>query len=386
MILQHLRLKNFRAHEDSSVSFGNKINVVTGSNGAGKTNLLESIHYLCLTKSFLSANDRYAVRNGADFFDIEGRFDSADYHNPNSADPANELSTVRLTCVPKEGKKLFVNGAPLERLTEIVGRYPIVIHSPEDYVLTSEGPEARRRFLNNVLSQSKPVYLADLMKYRRTLRQRNSLLSRRSELATLDSWTEELVATGARIILARRNFINAFEKFLTEAYTQLAEIVEEPGIDYRTVDRQNPGETTESIINHLRDRIEQSRQLELERGRTLIGPHRDELTFRLNGLEVRRYGSQGQHRTFAMALKIGQYFYLRDRLEKMPVMLLDDAFAHLDARRTGGFLELLESDAVGQTIITAASDHYFDGHVDTTNKHNRFFTVENGVVRDAAIA
>jgi DNA replication and repair protein RecF len=152
------------------------------------------------------------------------------------------------------------------------------------------------------------------------------------------------------------------------------------------VDRENPGGNVDDIAAFMRRRILQSKQLELERGRTLIGPHHDELTFRLNGLEVRRYGSQGQHRTFAMALKIGQYFYLRDRLETLPVLLLDDAFAHLDERRTLGFLRLLESDEVGQTIITAASDHYFDGRVDTADSNNRFFTVENGVVRVVAIA
>jgi DNA replication and repair protein RecF len=386
MTLRRLRLKNFRAHTDTTIVFGNKINVVTGPNGAGKTNLLEAIHYLCLTKSFLTSNDRYVVQNGCDFFDIEADLEASSSEPVQSVNDSRDSSTVRLTCVPKEGKKLFVNGAPLDRLTEIVGRYPIVIHSPGDYVLTSEGPEERRRFLNNVLSQSRPVYLADLMKYRRTLRQRNVLLARRSNLSTLESWTEELVTTGARLILARRQFIEGFGVFLSQAYNQLAEIAEEPTIEYRTVDREDPGDNLDDIAAFMRQRILKSKQLELERGRTLIGPHHDELMFRLNGLEVRRYGSQGQHRTFAMALKIGQYFYLRDRLDALPVLLLDDAFAHLDERRTLGFLRLLESDEVGQTIITAASDHYFDGRVDTADSNNRFFTVENGVVRVVAIA
>ncbi|NNE34262.1 MAG: AAA family ATPase, partial [Rhodothermales bacterium] len=134
MILRKLHLKNFRAHQDSSIDFGSKINVITGSNGAGKTNLLESIHYLCLTKSFLTHNDRYAVRNGCDFFDVSGEIESSLLDDSSQASPQLDRSAVRITCVPKEGKKIFVNGAPLDRMTDIVGRFPIVIHSPADYV------------------------------------------------------------------------------------------------------------------------------------------------------------------------------------------------------------------------------------------------------------
>ena len=381
MILRQLRLKGFRAHEHTQLSLGAGINVITGPNGAGKTNLLEAIHYLCLSKSFLTATDRYAVRKSADFFDIEASFEPSD-----GEEGATEGTTVRLVCVPSEGKKLFINGAPLERISDIVGRYPIVIHSPEDYVLSSGGPDERRKFLNNVLSQARPLYLADLMKYRRTLRQRNALLARRSNLATLDSWTEELVTTGARVIDARRRFVSAFSVFLRNAYSQIAEVAEEPTIEYRSVDKEDPGESTDAIAAFMRSRLERSRQIEIERGRTLVGPHHDELTFRLDGLEVRRFGSQGQHRTFVMALKIGQYFYLQDRLDMLPIMLLDDAFAHLDDRRTTAFLDLLASDRVGQSIITAASDHYFEGRVKSEDVENRSFKVEKGVVSDVAIA
>lgn len=397
MIVRKLELKNFRAHEHSVLEFGSGINIVTGSNGAGKTNLLEAIHYLCLTKSFLTSNDRYVVRNGCDYFDIKADFLEAEHHSnkegriETTAIPSGrriDETSVRLTCVPREGKKLFVNDAPLERMTEMVGRFPIVIHSPDDYVLTSDGPDQRRRFLNNVLSQARPVYLADLMKYRRIIKQRNALLSKRSQLHLLDAWTAELVQTGARIILARRLFVNAFGVFLADAYRQLADVVEEPTMHYRTVDRETPGTTVDEIADVMQGKVDELRQQEIERGRTLVGPHHDELVFKLNGLDVRRYGSQGQHRTFAMALKIGQYFYLQDRLDARPVMLLDDAFAHLDERRTEGFLELLRSDAIGQTIITAASDHYFENlvfenGVESVETGNRSFRVDSGVVREA---
>ena len=341
MILRTLRLRSFRAHAETTIDLSPKANLLHGANGVGKTNVLEAIHYLCLTKSFAATNDRYVVRKGAPYFEVEGLFDGV----------RSKETRVRLVYVPSEGKKVFVNGAPLDRLTEIVGMLPVVVFSPEDHALTAEGPSERRRFLNNILSQARPVYMDDLMKYRRARKQRNEVLrqykKRRDPPPTpvLEPWTEEIISLGSRVIHRRNQFLQTFTGYLADAYQRIEAVAEEPTI-------------------------------EQQRGTTLVGPQRDELVFRLDDLEVRRYGSQGQHRTFGMALKLAQFFYLKDRLDTTPLLLLDDAFGKLDARRTEVFLDLLDSDAVGQSFITATRRELFADTLDFGSPRHRSLYVD----------
>jgi DNA replication and repair protein RecF len=360
-------MQSFRAHAETELRFAPKVNLIHGPNGVGKTNVLEAIHYLCLTKSFTASRDTYALRKGSPYFQLEAAFDGT---------RRDEL-TVRLVYVPDEGKKIFVNGSPLDRLADIVGRLPVVVFSPEDHALTAEGPSERRRFLNNILSQAHPVYLDDLMKYRRARRQRNELLKQYQKRKApppdevLAPWTQELVLLGSRIIARRLRFLDAFTDYLSRAYEQVEEVTEEPSIEYDTIDDFDAGADVEAIEAAFRERLQRTRQRERERGRTLLGPQRDELIFRLNELEVRRYGSQGQHRTFGMALKLAQYFYLEDRLDEQPLLLLDDAFGKLDPARSAVFLELLKSDAVGQSMITATRRTPFEETIDFGQSEHR---------------
>lgn len=376
MILHSLRLVSFRAHADTEVAFQPNVNLVLGPNGAGKTNLLEAIHYLCLTKSFLTAQDTYALRQGASFFEVEGVFSSS--RRP-------ELK-ARLVYMPGEGKRIFLNGAPLDRLADIVGVLPVVVVSPEDQALTGEGPDERRRFLNNILSQAAPVYLDDLLKYRRALKQRNELLSQYRRRRTdppaelLASWDEELIALGSRVVARRQRFVATFSSFLADAYGLIEAVAERPTIAYDTIAPLEPGMDADAVADVYRARLGRLHRRERELGRTLLGPHRDELVFKLNGLEVRRYASQGQHRTFGMALKLAQYFYLRDRLEESPLLLLDDVFDNLDRARTDAFLDLLQSDQVGQSIITAARRDLFADAVPFERDEHGLITVRDGAV------
>ena len=376
MQIQHVRLQGFRAHEATTVALAPRINLLHGPNGAGKTNILEAIHYLCLTKSFLGAQDSYVLRKGAPFFEVEAAF-----HSERRA-----ALHARIAYVPGEGKRLFLNRAPLERLADIVGVLPVVVFAPGDQALTADGPEERRRFLDNILSQARPVYLADLMKYRRTLKQRNELLQhyRRSRnpipQPLLDSWNAELVALGTRIIAARQQFLHTFVGFLEAAYTRIEAVAERPTLTYQTLAPLPPEADESTIAAAFQERLAEVAPREKEQGRTLIGPHRDELVFRLNDLEVRRYASQGQHRTFGMALKLAQYFYLEDRLDERPLLLLDDIFDNLDPKRTAGFLELLMSEAIGQTIITAAHTALFEDVVPFEHPDHQVIRIEQGAV------
>ncbi len=375
MIINHLRLISFRAHEESNPVFGPKVNLIYGPNGAGKTNILEAIHYLALSKSFLTATDSYALRKGAAFFELEGGFSGM--HRAGLQ--------VRLAYMPEEGKRMFINKAPLERLAKIVGQIPIVVFAPSDQALTADGPEVRRRFLNNILSQARPVYLDDLMKYRRALKQRNVLLTqyrRTRSLAreVLGSWDAELIRLGSRVILSRLRFVHVFSDFLEEAYERIHSVSEHPHMRYRTIDQFDPEADEPAIQQAFMAKLQQSSRRELELGRTMVGPHRDELIFTLNDLEVRRYASQGQHRTFGMALKLAQYFYLKSQIEESPILLLDDLFGNLDESRMQVFLKLLDSDVIGQSIITAAQRAPFDNMVSFSTEANRALYVEAGQV------
>jgi DNA replication and repair protein RecF len=360
MVLRSLRLRSFRAHTETEAAFAPKINLLYGPNGAGKTNVLEAVHYLCLTKSFLAARDTYALRKGSPYFEVEGAFEKT-----GGGEPQRERE-ARLVYVPGEGKKIFLGGAPLDRLADVVGRLPVVVFSPEDIALTAEGPSERRQFVNNILSQERPAYLDDLMKYRRARRQRNEVLKKykkRGQPPPADliaPWTEELVTLGSRIIRRRQQFLRTFAGFLEKAYAHVESATERPTVEYDTIADLDPEASVDDVAAALRGALERTRRDEEKRGRTLVGPQRDELVFRLGELEVRRYGSQGQHRTFGMALKLAQFFYLQDRLEEAPLLLLDDAFGKLDAERTAAFLELLKSGEVGQSLVTATERAPFE--------------------------
>ncbi len=372
MTLHTLRLRSFRAHAETEMELAPSVNLLYGPNGAGKTNVLEAVHYLCLTKSFTASRDRYAVRKDAPYFEIEGTVEGV----------RQTPMEVRLAYVPGEGKSMFVNGAELDRLADIVGVLPVVIFSPEDYDLTAGGPSERRRFVNNILSQARPVYMDDLLKYRRARRQRNEVLRSYKKRPDpppnelIEPWTEELVTLGSRVIVRRQQFLQDFDEYMTAAYDRIEAVAERPSIEYDTIGDLPPGANGEDVEQTFRDALSEKKHSEQDRGTTLVGPQRDELVFRLDNLEVRRYGSQGQHRTFAMALKLAQYFYLNDRNDTKPLLLLDDAFGKLDARRTEVFLDLLRSDAVGQSLITATNRSPFDAALDFEADAHRALAVK----------
>jgi DNA replication and repair protein RecF len=268
---------------------------------------------------------------------------------------------IRFIYVPGNPKRLFVNGSPLERLVDVVGRFPIVVLAPSDHRLTEEGPDERRRFLDTLLCQASPAYLSALVAYRRVLKQRNELLARRSGMRRemLASYDEALTRHGSRLVVRRAQFIAEFCRHLDSAYGLMAETTERPSIAYKTFVSDAETLTEEALQAVYLDLLARRFGDECQRGVTLIGPHRDDLVFRLDELLVRRYASQGQHRTFVMGLKLAQYFYLHERLGERPLLLLDDVFDTLDPERMATISDLLAGDAVGQTLVTAARHDVF---------------------------
>ncbi len=377
MYLKSIRLTDFRAHERTECTFVPSVNLLYGPNGAGKTNILDAIHYACLSRGFVAAGDRYIVRRGAKHTEVEGAFVSDDERD----------RRVRMAYVPGEGKRMFVNKVLQERMSRIVGRLPVVSCAPQDYVLTSGGPDHRRRFIDNLLSQGSSLYLDALLKFRRALKQRNRYLadmkgSESVEAArpVLSSWDEQLILFGSQIVEARQRFTEVFTGYLDRAYQSIEDVAEKPTMEYQANLRFPAPATLESIQSVYREKLTAVLKDECRRGTTLAGPHLDDLAFHLDDMLVRRYASQGQHRTFGMALKLAMYDFLQERTGERPILLLDDVFEHLDASRTEAFLDLLQSDRIGQTIISATDRRPFDGFVPFGEGRHQVLFVEGGQV------
>jgi DNA replication and repair protein RecF len=376
MKLQFIRLRNFRNHADTEINCAHGCNLLVGDNGQGKTNLLEAIAYLSLTKSVLGSNDSTVLSIGKDFFEIEGRFQS----------DAGIETDVRAAYSMGEEKSITLNRERVERFSDVIGLFPIVTLFPEHHAITLGAPADRRKFIDLVLSQASKSYLFDLIEYRRVLRQRNRILqdqrgTRSDSLSSLYAWDEGLIRHGSRIVSARLEFLESFDARLRQAYEQLVEEPEVPGIHYVSTISENSGTTDENgrekeqIDRLFRIVLRETKGDENRVGMTLVGPHRDELSFTLNGLDIRKYASQGQHKTFLIALKAAEFAYLKERRTETPMMLLDDVFGELDDIRTRCLLQFLST--AGQAFITAATEALFNT---IAGENCRRFTVAHGTL------
>lgn len=374
MRITKISVLNFRNHVKATVDWAPHLNVITGPNGAGKTNLIDAIHYLCMTRSFVASSDQYVVAEGEKYFMIEGDFEGEIRSN----------FKVGCTYSRGEGKKIFVNESPLDRLSDLIGMVPVVVLSPEDQKLTYGGPAERRAFLDGFISQVSPAYLRDLISYRRVRKQRNKLLQEYSGPVSslkiyLEPWNEQLMDAGSRIVAKRTEVLNRFRRYLAEQFESFAGIDLEPGLSYQTF--CNPDTSSEKIRNRYEIELEQNLEKEIEREQTITGPHRDEVVFYLGDMELRNYGSQGQHRLFTVALKLAQLFYYSDELDDLPIMLLDDVFGNLDREKTEILLNTLQKHT-GQAFITSASEVPFADLNCSNGSGNSRFSVINGQIEN----
>lgn len=379
MRLHHLTLSSFRSHAQTDLDAAPCVNLLVGPNGAGKTNVIEALAYLCLGKSFLGASDSTALRRGEPFFTVEATFEGDDRPDVR----------LRLAYVDGEGKKAFANGSPLDRLSDLVGRVPVVVLSPDDRDLTAGGPSERRRMLDTTLSQAYPVYLDDLLKYKRALKQKNALLQqvrkgRALAPGTVDAWDEELASLGGRVIDRRRQFLARFAELLLNAYEMLGSPGGTPTLEYLP----SSGSGAETGGDAMRRALARTRRRSTDLGRTLVGPHLDEVQFQLDGFDLRPYASQGQHRTYALAVRVAQALFFREHSDEPPLLLFDDVFGPLDPDRTRVVLELLTSGELGQSFVTAARAEPFAGVVPFEDDAHAVFHVERGTVvrRDSPLS
>jgi len=340
MFLSSINLRNIRKHIDSRIDFTDKINYIIGGNGVGKTSILEAIYYLSTTKSCVTSSDAEVVKLGENDFGIQGSFEGLTSDN------------VQVNYSGTENKKAYLlNKKQINKFSDVIGKFPVVLLSPADHKITQGYPADRRRFIDSVISQASKTYLNLLIEYNRILKQRASLLFRIRENnnkkdSELDAWNEKLISSGVEIIKHRANFITDFEVYIRDSYYNILSDKEVPKIHYYFLEDKCVDSPEACFKQLIYQRIED----EIRRGINLVGPHKDDFIFNINGISLKSYGSQGQHKTFQTMLKFAEYFYLKDKKGNSPLFLLDDVFGELDSARANAISKCLST--VGQAIIT----------------------------------
>lgn len=336
MWLKSLSLLNFKSHETSDFVFSERVNCIVGKNGSGKTNVLDAIHYLSLCKSFFNGIDSQNIRYEQDFFMIKGLYEY-------------DKDEMTVSCAfDSQKKKVFrKNKKTYKRLREHIGLIPLVMVSPNDILLIIDGSEKRRKFLDGILSQFNRVYLNDLIRYNKVLSQRNALLKQMSETGNQDRsliqvLDEQLIEKGKAIYQERLNFIEGFKPVFNHFYTAISGKDEKINLHYRS---QLNDKTFPDLLeaSYRKDKIVEH---------TTAGIHKDDLLFQINDLPIKKFASQGQQKTFLLALRLAQAKFMEDQMQKKPVLLLDDIYDKLDRQRATFLLELLNKEAFGQLFIT----------------------------------
>ncbi len=352
MFLSSLRLRNFRNFADQRLELPPAGVALVGDNGQGKTNLLEAIYYLQIFRSFRGAPDEQLVRFGEEVFRVEGRLEGGE-----------EMLEVAAAFDRKgRRKKVTVNGAEPDRLGDAIGRLGAVVFSPSDVGIVSGSPGERRRFLDIVLSLTEPGYLHALQRYRQVLARRNALLRRGTPAVVVAAWDEGLVEWGSRVIAARIRWVAehdaSFRRHVGHIASGSAAVLEYDGTVRTGAVAGEPLRPEEVAAEFARE-LERVREREERRGMTVAGPHRDDLRIRAPGgagtawVDLRVFGSGGQQRTAAVALRMVEAESLTQAFGSDPIILLDDVFAELDPGRSRRILEWVEQEEGGQVILTA---------------------------------
>lgn len=358
MLLRRLQLVNFKNHEELVWEFA-PINCITGSNGSGKTNVLDSIYYLSLCKSFFNSTDAQSIRQGQEFF-----LCAANYENE------GENFSVQLGLKRNTRKSLKMNGAEYDKLARHIGQVPLVIITPFDIQLVYESGEERRRFVDTLLSQTDPSYLEALQLYNRLLEQRNRQLKQFAErnyfdAVLLETYNQQLAPLAMAVYTKRQVFFEGFMPIFTQKYKWLSGGNELPGIDYESQ------LTGADYLKLMQENLPRDRALE----RTTTGPHRDDWKYTLDGQPVKKYASQGQTKSFVIALKLAQYEYLKNATGRKPLLLLDDIFEKLDANRATQLMELVAGEDFGQLFITDTHPERVKGVFEQMGHTPAYFTL-----------
>ena len=343
MYLQKISVVNFKNIASQSFDFQEKINCFVGDNGVGKTNVLDAIYYLSFTKSYFNAVAIQNIKHGEGFFMIEGDYLLND---------RNE----KIVCSLKKGQKKVLkrNDKAYSKFSEHIGQFPLVIISPADRDLVTEGSDTRRKFIDGVISQQNKTYLQDLISYSKVLSQRNALLkyfaaNRVFDASNLEIYNDQLTSYGTRIYNVRKAFLEQFIPIFNQKYQIISGDKEQVNLNYKS--QLHDFEMSDLLKKSLeKDKILQY---------TTSGIHKDDLSFEIGEYPIKKFGSQGQQKSYLIALKLAQFEFIKQQSNVLPILLLDDIFDKLDENRVSQIIDLVNNDEFGQIFIT-------DTHADRT--------------------
>lgn len=357
--LEKIVISDFRNIELQELLFSPNVNCISGNNGGGKTNLLDAIYYLSMTKSAFSSSERYNFRHGTDEFSIAGS-----YRMENG-----QVSRFALRMTAKGEKKLKRDDKQYSKISEHIGVVPVVMVSPADVSMVSESGEERRRFVNAVLSQMDREYMSAMQQYNRLLLQRNTMLKNdvvdRTLLEVIDS---RMAACAEPVYQARKRFVIDLNPIVKHYYGLISGDSEEVSIEYDS-DLSKAG--LDQLLTSSFDRDCMMRH-------TTVGLHRDDFIFRMKGQPIRRYGSQGQQKSFLVSLKFAQYDLMKKNYGFAPILLLDDVFDKLDMGRIANLLQMVASNDFGQIFITDSNKVRMSGIVDGLTQDRAYFETVDG--------
>jgi DNA replication and repair protein RecF len=359
MIIKNLKLINFKNHPERNFDFSSQINCFVGNNGVGKTNILDALHYLSVAKSFLGNKDLNNIRTNEDFFSIEGTINDGEKEN---------VIKVQL---PKEAKKIIKkNDKPYERIADHIGFLPSVIISPYDSNLISDSGESRRKFLDAMISQTDSDYLFNLIQYQKTIQQRNALLknfakNRYFDAENLEIYNEPLIKFGTKIYEKRKDFTDKMVPLIQNYYEIISNGKEEVSVIYES-DLQY-----KSFQTIIKENVEKDRIITY----TSKGIHKDDLLFAMNGIPMKKSASQGQQKSFLIALKLSQLNRIKELTGKTPILLLDDIFDKLDDLRVSQLINLVNQEHFGQIFITDTNKERTENVVKRINEESKIFGI-----------
>jgi len=358
--LRSIRLTNFKNYDQASFDFSKRFNAFTAMNGSGKTNLLDAIYYLCIGKSYFQNVEMNNVRHGADFFRLEGLFSSQQNEN------------IAISYSRRTKKKIERNGLAYEQLVEHVGRFPITFIAPDDNMLLLGPSQLRRRYMDSSLSQSNTDYMRTLLTYNKLLSQRNSVLKQDVlDETLLAAYSEQMMPLASKIHDIRSDFASQIRPVLLRLYQRLSD-------DREAVDCVYKSQLTNESMADL---FSSSRAKDIVLRRTTCGIHQDDLTFVMNGRPIKTFGSQGQQKSFLLALKLSQLHYFNENKAVKPILLLDDVFDKLDEGRIHRLLTYLIEADIDQIFISDTDEQRLTMAVESVNADYEIFTLAQSLER-----
>lgn len=366
MYLSELSLKKFRNYIDINISLKNGINILIGKNAQGKTNFLESIYVLSLTHSHRTNNDRDLIN-----------WDNNEAYIGGKLVKKTGIIPIELI-IGKKGKKGKVNHLEQTKLSTYVGNINVVLFAPEDLKIVKGSPSIRRQFMNQEFGQISPKYLYNLSQYKSILKQKNNYLkkikyNKSSDLLYLDVLNDQLSAYGAEIVKARKKFLKKLEKWSQDLYGKISQNAEKLTFDYNNQVSEKPDDSIYVFYEKYKKKFKEYQKKEIDQGTTLIGPHRDDLLFKLNNKNVQSFGSQGQQRSVALAVKLSEIDLMKEVTGEYPILLLDDVLSELDDFRQTHLLKAIQSKV--QTFLTTTS---LSGIIEKLIDTPKIFKVNSG--------